>query len=223
VPDDSPAAEAGAAFEGVTFWNFFGSEPGEVTVDGVVVPLGGIGADDVGFIGSVLDRVAEDHCVDHQRVFATGMSNGAGMSSTLGCELGDRFAAVAPVAGVNLSLGDGCAADEPVSVLAIHGDADAIAGYEGDSLMGFELGNPSVPERMAAWAEHDGCDPEPSVDRSTRGLVVSEWTGCDRDSAVELWTITGGGHDWPREPGPANPAGIDATEAVLDFFDAHGG
>ena len=220
VPDDSPAAASAAGFEGVAFWNFFGSDPGEVTVNGVTVPLADLATDDVGFIDALLDALTDEYCIDADRVFSTGMSNGAGMSTTLACELGGRFAAIAPVAGVNLS--GACPGDDPVSVLAIHGDADAIAGYDGSSLMGFDLGNPSVPDRMEAWASFDGCDLDPAVDDSTQGLTVTRWTGCDDGTEVELRTLAGWGHDWPRAAAPTQPGVIDATEVILDFFDAHG-
>ena len=105
VPADAAGVSGSAGFEGGSFWNWL--------------------------LGTILD----EYCVDSGRVFATGMSNGAGMSTTLGCELGGRFAAIAPVAGVNLS--GACPGDDPVSVLAIHGDADAIATYGGNNLLGF--------------------------------------------------------------------------------------
>jgi polyhydroxybutyrate depolymerase len=219
VPDDAPAAARTAGFEGLAFWNFFGSDPGKVTVNGATVALSGLGTDDVGFIEALLDTVSGEYCVDADRVFATGMSNGAGMSTTLGCELGDRFAAIAAVSGVNLS-GD-CPGDDPVSVLAVHGDADPIASYDGSALMGFDLGNPSVPDRMAAWAAYDGCPAEPAVDDSTPGMSVTRWSGCDDGTAVELWTLAGWGHEWPRAEAPDQPGVIDATTVVLDFFDTH--
>jgi polyhydroxybutyrate depolymerase len=219
VPDDAPAAARTAGFEGLAFWNFFGSDPGEVTVNGATVALSDLGTDDVAFIDTLLDTVSDEYCVDPDRVFSTGMSNGAGMSTTLGCELGDRLAAIGPVSGVNLS-GD-CRGDDPVSVLAVHGDADPIAGYTGGSLMGFDLGNPSVPDRMAAWASFDGCDSRPAVDESTPGLAVTRWSGCEDGTAVELWTLAGWGHEWPRAAVPTEPGIIDASEVVLDFFDAH--
>jgi polyhydroxybutyrate depolymerase len=219
VPDGAPAAARTAGFEGLAFWNFFGSDPGQVTVNGATIPLADLGTDDVAFIDTLLDTVSDEYCVDAGRVYSTGMSNGAGMSTTLGCELGDRFAAIAPVAGVNLS--GACPSDDPVSVLAVHGDADPIAGYTGGSLMGFDLGNPSVPNRMAAWAALDGCDARPAVDESTPGLAVTRWSGCEDGTAVELWTLAGWGHEWPRAAVPAEPGVIDATEVVLDFFDAH--
>ncbi len=220
VPDDAPAAARSAGFEGLAFWNFFGSDPGEVTVNGATIPLADLGADDVAFIDTLLDTVSDEYCVDADRVFSTGMSNGAGMSTTLGCELGDRFAAIAPVSGVNLS-GD-CPGDDPVSVLAVHGDADPIAGYTGSSLMGFDLGNPSVPDRMAAWASFDGCDAEPTVDELDPRPGRHPLVRVRRRHDVELWTLAGWGHEWPRAGAPTQPGVIDATEVVLDFLDAHG-
>jgi polyhydroxybutyrate depolymerase len=201
-------------------WNVFGSNPGDVTVNGATIPLADLGADDVDFIDTLLDTMLDEYCIDADRVFSTGMSNHAGMSTTLGCELGDRFAAIAPVAGVNLN--GACPGDDPVSVLAVHGDADAIAGYGGSSLMGFDLGNPSVPDRMAEWASFDGCGAQPAVDDSTPGLVVTRWSGCDEGTEVELWTLDGWGHEWPRAEAATRPGVIDATEVVLDFFDSHG-
>jgi polyhydroxybutyrate depolymerase len=220
IPDNAPAAARSAGFEGLAFWNFFGSEPGDVTVNGATIPLADLGEDDVEFIDTLIDTVSAEYCVDADRVFSTGMSNGAGMTTTLGCELGDRIAAIAPVAGVNLS--GTCPGDHPVSVLAIHGDADPIAGYTGSSLMGFDLGNPSVPDRMAAWASFDGCDAEPAVDESTPGLEVTRWSGCEDRTTVELWTLAGWGHEWPRAEATRQPGVIDATTVILDFFDAQG-
>ena len=56
--------------------------------------------DDVGFIDDLLDRVESTYCVDKRRIYATGMSNGGFLTHRLGCELSDRIAAIAPVAGV---------------------------------------------------------------------------------------------------------------------------
>ncbi|PJF24359.1 MAG: hypothetical protein CUN53_18230, partial [Phototrophicales bacterium] len=55
--------------------------------------------DDVAFIRALLDHLSQTLCIDPARVYATGLSNGAGMSSRLGCELADRIAAIGGVAG----------------------------------------------------------------------------------------------------------------------------
>jgi len=221
VPEDTPQADDAAGFEGFAFWNFFGSagiDFGGQPPPGLEnVQPEDLGTDDVGFFAALMDTLLDEYCLDADRIFSTGMSNGAGMSTTLACELGERLRAIAPVAGVNLT--GACAGDEPVPVRAIHGDADSTASYGGNTLFDFELGNPSVPDRMTAWADHNGCDSRPTVDDSVEGVVLTRWDGCDDDGVVELWTLTGWEHQWPRGPDAEPPAPIDATDVVLDFFD----
>src|SRR5271165_1129168 len=55
--------------------------------------------DDVAFVSALLDDLMRAYPVDVQRVYATGMSNGAIMAYRLALELSDRIAAIAPVAG----------------------------------------------------------------------------------------------------------------------------
>ncbi|HEX6310566.1 MAG TPA: PHB depolymerase family esterase [Acidimicrobiia bacterium] len=229
TPDGGPleipavlAGSGGAQYEGQRFWNMFG--PGEVDFgpprgQNIGIDSSEVGADDVGFVGALLDTLETELCVDSDRLYAAGMSNGAGMSAMLGCTLGDRLAAIAPVSGVNLT--GKCPESGPVAVLAIHGDADDVVLYGGNGLLGLSFGNPSVPERMAQWAERDRCDPGPEVRRPETGLTIERWAGCARGVDVELWTIAGWGHAWPRAESPAEPGVIDATTVVLDFFDAH--
>lgn len=219
VPEGTPEAEAAAPFEGIPFWNVFG--PGQVDFGGDApgLPPGTtLDVDDVDFLDSMLDELSTELCVDADRLFAVGHSNGAGMSITLACELGDRLAAVGAVAGVNLT--GVCDGEDPLSVLAVHGDADEVVVYEGGSLLDFELGNPSVPDRMDQLAERSGCDPAPRPAEAPEGVERQRWEGCDGGTAVELWTIAGWGHDWPGAASPAEPGVIDATEVVLDFFES---
>ena len=56
--------------------------------------------DDVLFTRAMLNALEANLCVNPARVYATGMSNGGFMSHRLACELSDRIAAIAPVAGV---------------------------------------------------------------------------------------------------------------------------
>ena len=76
------------------FWNI----PGVPLIGGAAVPPGT--ADDVQFISDAIDAVAAATCVDARRVYVTGMSGGARMTSLLACRLAQRIAAVAPVAGL---------------------------------------------------------------------------------------------------------------------------
>jgi polyhydroxybutyrate depolymerase len=214
VPDDSSLAAETAEFDGLTFWNFFGDEgTGVTTESGEEISGDDLGADDVGFLTALIDELSGQLCIDADRVYSAGMSNGAGMTTTLGCELGDRLAAIAAVSGVNLT--GACAGDAPVPVLAIHGDADQLVPVEGHSLAGFDLGNPSVPDRMAQWAERNGCDRTATPDAPAEGVTRLTWSNCVPGVDTELWTLSEIGHEWTT----GTP--IDATEVVLDFLDAH--
>lgn len=55
---------------------------------------------DVGSIVAMLDEVADTYTIDPRRIYLTGLSDGGTFSYLLGLERADRFAAVAPVAGV---------------------------------------------------------------------------------------------------------------------------
>src|SRR5437762_44127 len=55
--------------------------------------------DDVGFINALVDTLMARYHIDTTRVYATGMSMGGFMTYRVGCELAERFAAIASVAG----------------------------------------------------------------------------------------------------------------------------
>ena len=59
---------------------------------------------DLTFVTRLLDYLERTYCVDRNRVFATGFSNGGFFSNILGCTMADRFAAVAPVSGGRLTV-----------------------------------------------------------------------------------------------------------------------
>ncbi|HUJ70694.1 MAG TPA: PHB depolymerase family esterase, partial [Verrucomicrobiae bacterium] len=87
------------------------------------------GVDDVGFIRALIDELKKTRAVDPQRVYATGISNGGMMTYRLACELSDKIAAIAPVAGA-LNL-ENCQPTRPVSVIIFHGTADEHVLYNG--------------------------------------------------------------------------------------------
>lgn len=68
--------------------------------------------DDVGFIGAMTKRLVDTWKADPQRLYATGISNGADMSFRLAVELPGTLAAIAPVSGGYI----GTAAQDPAYV-----------------------------------------------------------------------------------------------------------
>jgi polyhydroxybutyrate depolymerase len=55
--------------------------------------------DDLAFFNAMLDHFDSNLCVDGNRVFATGYSDGGYMSVQLACSMSARIEAIAPVAG----------------------------------------------------------------------------------------------------------------------------
>lgn len=177
------------------------------------------GTDDVGLVGAILDRIEADACVDADRVYATGFSNGGFLSHRLGCELADRIAAIAPVSGV---IGiPSCAPARPMPVLHVHGTSDLVVAYD-NSVFGYL----SVEDTIAGWAERDGCPAAAPTEVFAMGdATCVSHTGCAGGAEVQLCTIDGGGHQWPGGTplpgGGATSTDLDATAAIWAFFAAH--
>jgi polyhydroxybutyrate depolymerase len=184
--------------------------------------------DDVGFLRQLIDRLASDENVDPDRVFATGISNGAMMAYRLACELPGRLAAIGPVAGTMTVPCDGAT---PTSVLHVHGLADQNVPYEGGvGTKGVSKDSrPSVPSVIARWRQVDGCGPSQV---SLQGPVHMDTADGARGTTVTLITIDGAGHQWPgsQQPNPVakrvlqldDPStAIDATSVLWSFFSAH--
>jgi polyhydroxybutyrate depolymerase len=168
--------------------------------------------DDVGFISSLLDVLPSRACVDMQRVYATGVSNGGGFAARLGCVLSSRLAAIAPVAGGYRSL-DPCQPDRPVSVLEIHGTSDPVVPYNGKppDYKG------SVPNYLSEWAELDHC-PSPAPPQFVApGTERFDWGPCEDNTEVLHLRLSGVGHTWPGSR-DSRSAPIVAGRTVWRFF-----
>ena len=166
---------------------------------------------DVDFISSLLDRVEQLACINPQRVYATGVSNGGGMAARLGCELSDRIAGIAPVAGGYRSL-PACHPDRPVSVLEIHGTADTTVPYSGS---GPQHAGAVLPY-VFGWASRDGCQPQTSGHQIAPHTVRYMWQGCRGGATVEHLRIYGGKHGMPDADGAEISSGGTYTISGAD-------
>jgi polyhydroxybutyrate depolymerase len=181
--------------------------------------LPGVHPDDPGYLASLVDWIAEAHCVDLDRVFATGFSNGATMTNVLACHTGGRFRAVAGVAAHRFPI---VCPSGPVSVLGIHGTADPIVPYLGGPLLRRpEIWMPPVEETFDQWARAGRCEVAPRFEVVAEEVTRRTWSRCARDAQVVLYSVEGGGHGWPWAGDPMHPGKIDATTVILDFFDLH--
>ncbi|WP_166968737.1 alpha/beta hydrolase family esterase [Brevibacterium atlanticum] len=196
------------------------------------------GADDVAFVADLLDSIESEHCIDLNRVFATGKSNGGGLVSVLACHLRDRFSAFAPVAGAYYPQStEDCDDKTATPVLAIHGTGDETMHYDGGERQGETY--PGVREWIQPWVEAAGCRvmTERNIGRKGEDVTRTRWTKCagqagssgkPRKSAeVELYSVADGGHVWPGEVvysgGGYVTEHFSATDTVWAFFRSHPG
>jgi len=131
---------------------------------------------DTAFVRALLDTLERERCIDRRRIYATGFSNGGFLSNLLGCQLGERLAAIAPVAGARPL--DACAPPAPMPVLFFHGGADRV-----------------VPPRLtvgaaAWWRRANRCG---DGDEARDGCRAA--TGCAADVVVCEGSQ---GHSWPE-------------------------
>jgi poly(3-hydroxybutyrate) depolymerase len=87
------------------------------------------GIDDVQFTSNFLDSLQRTFCVDPERIYATGFSNGGGMTGFLACRLFGRITAFAPISGNFYNPPGGCNPERPVAILSFHGTAGPITFY----------------------------------------------------------------------------------------------
>ncbi len=186
---------------------------------------------DVAFIADLIDALRSDYNIDRARIYANGMSNGAGMAFVLACTLSDRIAAAGLVAPAQSLPPDWCAATRPVPIIAFHGTDDPIVPYEGgplgDPLNPVKPIFPSILDFVASWSTRNGCGPNPTKAIVAADVTRLSYSACADGADVVLNTISGGGHSWPGgKPMPSWRVGptsnsIDATTEMWAFFRAH--
>lgn len=156
---------------------------------------------DVAFTAAILDVLEGQYCIDTNRIFATGKSQGGGLVSQLACDptLSRRVAAFAPVAGSFYQTDFGATCDPfrvPIAcnsgrtnlpILEIHGLADDTIAYYGGDRRRACL--PAIPYYCQFWADQDGLPlvNESSVVPEALGnstAVRYEWGGGSRKGLV---------------------------------------
>jgi polyhydroxybutyrate depolymerase len=178
-------------------------------------------AHDYELTAALVAWVQRASCVDRARVDLTGKSDGAGFAASAACSLPD-IAAVATVAGAFYSAHTRCRSDgPPLPLLNLHGTADTVVPYDGDTRRGL-LGTDAW---VARWRTRDRCPDPPVTTDGPPGLRRQAWSGCADGTAVVNDRLAGGGHTWPGAdehsgPGPTSTA-VSATRTMVAFFADH--
>lgn len=138
--------------------------------------------DDLAFTSAILDELEEQYCIDVNRIYATGKSQGGGFVGVLACDsdMSTRIAAFSPVSGAFYqpdfeSVCDANTVDiecDPgrsnVPILDFHGLADTTISYYGGSRRGVCL--PTIPYYCQFWADQD-CLAGPNKTSSVPGAL----------------------------------------------------
>jgi polyhydroxybutyrate depolymerase len=248
---DFHGLDEGAGLEALTSqFGPFAQRHGFIAVfpEGTGKPLGwdynheGSSNPDLAYVTALLNRLEATQCVDETRIYSTGLSEGAFMTSLLACTMSNRIAAFAPVSGVLLEAP--CAAKHPVPILAFHGTADPILYFNGGfgsavlkNVINLSGPPPSVPippanlngkgypATVAAWAKRDGCAAK-ATNTQVSPHVIHRVYRCPPGTAVEFYIIIGGGHAWPSSAFSQEIAAItgpttfeiNATTVIWKFF-----
>lgn len=181
---------------------------------------GAEGKADQQFIRDLIAALESQYSIDPKRIYATGISNGGGMSNRLGCDMADVIAAIAPVAGA-YNFWQNCQPARPVPVLAFHGLDDNIVPYEGGTQQAFE---PAIKEWAAGWATRNGCSSTPKVTTPMNTVTVHTWSNCKDHVEVILYSLANHGHSWPGSPvmpESITSQAVNASDLMWDFFQAH--
>lgn len=195
--------------------------------------------EDVGFFDALIENLTNEFNIDTNRIYCTGISNGAMMSYRLALELPEKIAAIAPVAG---AIPIDILPDEPLliplSVCVISGTSDPLVPWEGGTVGTKQ--NPrgvviSVPDSVNYLVVNNNCNitPEtillPNTD-STDGTIVyyHKYGNGDNNTEVVLYEIRNGGHTWPGGYQYLSKIiigrtckDINANEVIWEFFKNH--
>ena len=175
--------------------------------------------DDVGLIDFLIELISQEYNINHDRIYATGMSNGGFFSFLLGCQLSEKFAAVASVTGsmTNETFNE-CNPKREVPILQIHGTDDSIVTYNGNSA----IGSIGVSQVLSYWSSNNYCSTNPEVsdiaDSNPNDNIHVQrflFDGGINGSVVEHYKIYGGEHVW------FNYEDINSSELIWEFFSNH--
>lgn len=205
-------AGIGTTFNGATCCDFFGTN-----------------VDDVGFTRAIVAQVSSMAMIDQNKVYATGLSNGAAMAHRLGCEASDLFSAIAPV---SFALPDAedypCTPANPVPVIVFHSLHDSALPYEGGSLgkdyplIQFDPPLAGAVDGFEHWAEINACIDEPrEVYRKDESYCL-EYDDCENGVRTQFCTLHGensiaGGH-----VAYLNDHKVPVDELIWEFLQAAG-
>ena len=163
--------------------------------------------DDVGFTRAMIDAVSQAACIDPKRIYATGMSNGAGLTHRLACEAADVIAAIA-AASADL-VTDPCTPARPISELSIRGLDDTLVAYAGGNTGSTGWYSPGAEGTLDLWKAIDQC----TGSETTSHQYCESYLSCSAGVEITLCSLPGTGHDTYN-----NAVGLSVPDIAWEMF-----
>lgn len=191
------------------------------------------GYNDVGFVLELIGSLEDEFCIDSNRIYSSGFSNGAGFSlNQLACDatastkiaafMGGSAAAYQGTSDANcngVTMPITCNPGRKlIPILETHGSADDVIAYNGGPRRSRCL--PTQPRFVTSWAVRDGLSATNVTTSLYNGNVKQYQFGTSNDypGLVTHYWVNGMGHAWPW----ANQGSyFDATPVVMAFFNKY--
>lgn len=168
---------------------------------------------------AVLDDLEERLCIDRNRIFATGISSGGALVSSLACRLSGRLAAVGTTIGMIDPFEECRGQPAPLPIISVVGGNDSIFPVD------------KIASAHTNWAHNNGCDTAPSDHTVPPAVSLTDYEGCTDGATVALYVVDGMGHQQARAHCTNIPASVrgkvcfqsefDFRRTQLEFFEAH--
>ncbi|MGC1955819.1 MAG: PHB depolymerase family esterase, partial [Gammaproteobacteria bacterium] len=195
-------------------------------------------------IKQMIERMIAEYGIDRGRVYVTGLSSGAAMTSVMLATYPDLFAGGAILAGVPYRSANGLQEafesifqgrsrsgrewGDLVRAASPHeGPWPKISVWHGDADSSVKPMN--ADEVIKQWTDVHGLPASPSIERDVNGHAHRVWQGAGGEHLIESYTITGMAHGAPLEPGAEehqcgtaapffNDVGLSSTYHIARFW-----
>ena len=165
--------------------------------------------DDIGFVEALIENISSTYSINKNRIYAAGYSNGGFMSYYLACN-STKFAAIGSVAGTMIDDSyQNCNALVPTAMINIHGTADSVVLYEGDS-----YGSTAIKDVVTWWKNFNSCLNEDVLTNQNGSIEQQIFYDDSGNPYVQHIKIYDGGHYWSDK---LNFNGKNTSELIWDF------
>ena len=190
-------------------------------------PYANPAVDDLTFVSDLIQYMETNYCIDPNRIYASGKSNGAGFVDTIACNpQGELFAAFSMVSAALYTEADGSVytpRSTPAPILEYHGTDDTTIRYNGGT--SHQARYPSIPSWLARWAVRNGCpsDATPETTNEDEDEVHrTKYTCSGMTDIVQGVKTDGQGHWWPsketNDENDGDVAPIEASVEIMNWF-----